>query len=454
MSLMNKEYVTLSRSELNRVLVVQRLVEGRLTIQEAAMVLGMSERHIKRLKAKFKDQGPEALAHGNRGRSPVHAVPEDLRRRVVELAQSTYKGCNYTFLSELLHEHEAISLSPSSVRRILSGVGITSPRKHRPPKLHRRRQRKAQFGMLVQIDGSRHDWLEGRGPWLVLHGAIDDATGRILALTFRPTECFEGYRILLHLLVTNHGIPLAIYSDRHTLFFPPERAEAPSLEQQLLGQVPLSQVGRMITELGIEHVKARSPQAKGRIERLWGTLQERLVVHLRLVGASTLEQAEAALPEFIERYNERFAVPPAEAEEAFKPVPAHLRLEHILCWKEQRTVLPGYVIQYDNQTYRLGTPKGAPTIPLRSVVDVLVLPDGTLTVGHKGFPYALEHIPDPRIARQAAKAQGTAPKQKEADSTLQRRPAQSPWRSERRWVVPNKAHSTTTPVTESLTDFR
>ena len=444
----------MSQSEMNRVLVLQRMVDGRMTIQEAAVVLGLSERHVKRIKAKFKEQGPEALAHGNRGRKPAHAIPDEVRQQVVELAQSTYKGCNYTFLSELLHEHDGITLSPSSVRRILKGVGVASPRKHRPPKLHRRRQRKAQFGMLVQIDGSHHDWLEGRGPWLVLHGAIDDATGRIVALTFRRTECFDGYRALLHQLVTTHGIPLAMYSDRHTLFFPPERNEGPSLQQQLQGQVPLSQVGRMITELGITHIPAKSPQAKGRIERLWGTLQERLTVHLRLIGARTIEEAEAALPDFIARYNERFAVQPAETEVAFKPVPAHMRLEHILCWKEQRTVLPGYVIQYDKRTYRLNTPKGAPTIPLRTVVDVLEFADGSLSVAHKGMTYTLEPLPVPVAVGQARQTEtpATVPTQKEADTTLQRRPASNhPWK--KRAVLP-RPHSTTTPVTESLTNFR
>lgn len=443
----------MSQSELNRVVVLQRVLDGRFSIQEAAMVLGLSERHVKRLKAKLKDQGPEALAHGNRGRKPPHAIPDEIRQKVVELAQSTYKGCNYTFLSELLHEHEGISLSPSSVRRILKSVGVTSPRKHRPPKLHRCRQRKAQFGMLVQIDGSLHDWLEGRGPWMVLHGAIDDATGRILALTFRRTECFEGYRDLLQQLVTVHGIPLAIYTDRHTMFFPPERNERPSLEQQLQGKVPLSQVGRMIVELGIAHIQAKSPQAKGRIERLWQTLQERLTVYLRLIGASTIEEAEAALPDFIERHNKRFAVPPAEAEVAFKSVPAHLRLEHILCWKEQRTVFPGYVIQYNRQTYRLTTPKGAPTIPLRTVVDVLELADGTVAVAWKGNAYPLEPLPKPSDAKaKPNQAPTPAPKQKEAGTTLHRRPAENhPWRT--RAILP-RPNSTTHLVTNSLTNSR
>lgn len=453
---MNKEHVTLSQSELNRVLVLQRVIDGRLSVPEAATVLGLSERHVKRLKHRFKEEGPEALAHGNRGRKPAHTIPDAVRQQVLELAQSTYKGCNYTFLSELLQEHEGIALSPSSVRRILRAAGIVSPRKHRPPKLHRRRQRKSQFGMLVQVDASLHDWLEGRGPWLVLHGAVDDATGRIVGLHFSLTECFEGYRSLLEQIVRLHGIPLAIYSDRHTLFFPPERPEQPSLEKQLRGQSSLSQVGRMIVELGCEHIKARSPQAKGRIERLWQTLQERLVVYLRLVGANTLDEAQAALPGFIEQFNARFAVEPEDSENAFKPIPAHMRLENILCWKEPRTVLSGYVIQYNRKTYRLRTPKGASSIPIRTVVDVLEHPDGSLAVAWQGRTYALELFSAPTSVRQPRRTPDglptTTPKKEETGSTLPRRPASNhPWR--RPAVIPKQAYSTTDSVTESLTSL-
>ncbi|MGB9887733.1 MAG: ISNCY family transposase [Moorellales bacterium] len=236
----------------------------------------------------------------------------------------------------MLGEHEGIFLSPSSVSRILKSAGIPSPRKHRPPKPHRR-PRKPHAGMLVQIDGSHHDWLEGRGPKLTLLLALDDATGQILAALFRPSEDFEGYRQLLYDLVTHHGIPMAVYSDRHTLFFPPKKPDNhPSLEEQLLGQKqPLTQIGRILNELGIQHIPALSPQAKGRIERSFETLQERLVIELRLAGAKNCEEANRVLHAgFIERYNARFAVPPAESLSAFRPVPSHLRLEHILCWKE------------------------------------------------------------------------------------------------------------------------
>jgi transposase len=452
---MNKVMVTLSQSELNRVLVLQRAVDGQLTIQEAALVLGLSQRHVKRLKKKFLQDGAAGLAHGNRGRKPAHTIPYDVREKILQLAQTKYRGCNYTFLSELLAEHEGIVLSPSSVRRILRSAGIASPRKHRPPKLHRRRPRKPQFGMLVLIDGSPHDWLEGRGPQLCLHVAIDDATGRILSGHFRLTEDFEGYRQLLQQLVIEHGIPVAIYCDRHSLFRSPKEADHTTLEHQLLGQPqPLSQIGRILSELGIQRIHAQTPQAKGRIERAFLTLQERLRVELRLAGASTLDEANAVLQKYIPRYNERFAVPPTEAQSAFRPIPSHIRLEHVFCWKEQRTLLPGYAIHYRGQAYRLVTPKGAPTIPLRSIVDVLEHPDGTLFVSWKGHIYSLEALPEPASLRYRNAASTGQPEPKEkAGATLPRRPAKHhPWRKPA--VIPSKPHSTTSGVTESLASFR
>ncbi|KYH29728.1 hypothetical protein MOMUL_30840 [Moorella mulderi DSM 14980] len=188
----------------------------------------------------------------------------------MQLAQTKYRGCNYTFLSELLREHEGICLSPASVGRILKAAGILSPRKHRPPKPHCRRPRKPQLGMLVQIDGSHHDWLEGRGPWLVLLLAIDDATGRILSALFWPAEDFEGYCRLLYQLISQHGIPLAIYSDRHTLFFSPkEKQDHLTLEEQFLGERrSLTQIGRILRDLVYQPILPRLKAALSALLRL------------------------------------------------------------------------------------------------------------------------------------------------------------------------------------------
>ncbi|WP_236713090.1 ISNCY family transposase [Neomoorella mulderi] len=331
--------------EMNRVIILQKALDGEVSVPYAAFILGISERHAYRLKAKLQTSGPAGLAHGNRGRKPAHALPDNIRQEVVQLAQTKYSGCNYTFLSELLCEHEGICLSPASVGRILKAAGILSPRKHRPHKPHCRRPRKPQFGMLVQIDGSHHDWLEGRGPSLVLLLAVDDATGRILSALFWPAEDFEGYCRLLYQLISQHGIPLAIYSDKHTLFFSlKEKQDHLTLEEQFLGERrSLTHIGRILRDLDIQHIPAYSPQAKGRIEHSFETLQQRLVIKLRLAGASSLEEANAVLPDFIEHYNEKFAVPPAETVSAFRPIPSHLRLEYIFSWKEYRTLNPGYI---------------------------------------------------------------------------------------------------------------
>lgn len=444
----------MSQMELNRIQVLEQSLGGLITTKHAALVLGLSERHVYRLKARLREHGPASLAHGNRGRKPAHTIPEDIRQQVVQLAQSKYWGCNFTFLSELLHEYEGISLSPSSVARILKAAGISSPKKHRPPKLHRSRQRKPQIGLLVQIDGSHHDWLEGRGPKLALLLAVDDATGQILAALFWPSEDFEGYCYLLFDLVTNHGIPVAIYSDRHTLFFSPKGEEDTTVEQQLLGQQrPLTQIGRILNELGIQHIPARSPQAKGRIERSFQTLQERLVLELRLAGAATLDDANAVLKNFIVRYNKKFAVQPANPVSAFRPIPSHLRLDHVFCWKEHRMLNPGYTIRFECKAYKVLNPKGAPVIPLRSVVEVHKLLDGRLYVGWKGNIYPLELLnvtSSPKTKSKAESKASTVANEK-AGTTLTRTPAQDhPWRMP--WK-PRRPNYTTSPLTKSLTSF-
>jgi len=452
---MKQERVTLSQTELRRVLVLQKVLDGHITVQEAAVLLGLSTRQVKRLKKRLKLFGPESLAHGNRGRKPAHTIPDHIRQLVVELAQTKYRGCNDTYLSELLGEHEGIRISPSSVRRILRAAGIPSPRKHRPRKVHRRRPRKAQLGMLVLIDGSQHDWLEGRGPILTLLAAVDDATGRILAALFWPSEDFDGYCRLLHTLVVEYGIPVAIYTDRHTLFVSPRAEQDATLEHQLLGQQrPLTQLGRILSELGIQHIVAHSPQAKGRIERVFGTLQQRLVLELRLAGASTLEEANAVLQRFIPRYNQQFAVEPAEAEPAFRPIPAHLQLEHIFCWKEPRTLNPGGTIQYNNQTYLVLMPRGVPPIPVRTVVAVHRYPDGRLCVGWNGRIYPLQPFNDRPAATPSNSARPACDEKKEEAGTTRtpHKPASNhPWR--RAFARRPVDHNTTT-VTKSLTRIR
>jgi len=231
---MEKERITLTKNELKRVMVLEPWIDGRLTEQEVARTLGLSVRQAYRLKAKYRHGGAPAIAHGNRGRKPVHTLADSLKQRVMSLYRDRYSGSNATHFAELLAEHENIRLSVSSVRRILLEGGLRPARLRRRPKAHRLRPRKPQAGMLWQIDASPFAWLEDRGPELTLHGIIDDATGEVIAATFRPTETLEGYVAVMIEGLRRKGVPLALYSDRHSIFCPPQGKL--TLEQELAGQ--------------------------------------------------------------------------------------------------------------------------------------------------------------------------------------------------------------------------
>ncbi|MFH1560920.1 MAG: helix-turn-helix domain-containing protein [Chloroflexota bacterium] len=241
--------LTLSQREEARVQVLNQVLERGWSVPEAARVLGVSQRHGWRLLAAYRKEGVTAIAHGNRGRKPAHTIGEEVKARVKELAWGVYRGVNHTHLTELLEEREALVLSRSTVRRILATAGLKSPRRRRPPKHRVRRERYPQEGMLLQVDGSHHGWLEGRGPYLTLVGAIDDATGTVPSALFREQEDAQGYFLLLREMIQGKGIPLALYSDRHNTFLVnPKQRE--NLEEQLAGERFPTQFGRALRELG------------------------------------------------------------------------------------------------------------------------------------------------------------------------------------------------------------
>ncbi len=300
MSFMKEETITLNTQEQKRAMVLNRIQAGQLSVAQGAGVLDLSARHVRRILAAYEKEGPAVLAHGNRGRKPAHRISEPVRAQVVDLAQTKYQGCNQQHLRDLLQEREGITLSRSSVRRIVEQAGLAATRRHKRRVHRRRRERYPQEGMLLQIDGSRHAWLQERGPWLTLLAAIDDATGKLAAAVFREQEDAAGYFLLARQLVERDGRPLAFYHDRHGIFAPTSVAtEVDSISEQLAGKQDPSQFGRLLEELAITSIAARSPQAKGRVERLFGTLQDRLVIELRLADARTLEQAQQVAAEAI-----------------------------------------------------------------------------------------------------------------------------------------------------------
>jgi len=386
-----KERVTLNTKEQKRLMVLNKVNGDEIKVKEAAVVLNLSQRQTWRLLASYRKEGCSALAHGNRGRKPPNALEDGLKVKVVALARSPYAGFNTQHFTEFLAEREGVFVSRSSVRNILLKSGIKSPRKRRPPKHRSRRERYPQEGMLLQIDGSPHDWLEGRGPWLSLVGAIDDATGKVPYALFREQEDAQGYFWLLEHIVQNEGIPLALYHDRHSIFeFPPHKL--PTIEEQLEGKRRLTQFGRLMEELDITSITALSPQAKGRIERLWGTFQDRLVSELRLAKASTIDEANLVLWNFLPRYSQKFAVPAAEPGTAYRPIGEGFVADEIFCFKHQRTVGADNVVRFEGHRLQIVPTNGRASYA-RCRVEVQERLDGSLAVYYQGHRLSTRTAP-------------------------------------------------------------
>jgi transposase len=398
---MQEDRFTVGPREDKRAQVLNRLLTGEWAEAHAAGVLGLSVRQVRRLKRAYREEGIRALIHHNQGRPAPHALDPTLRAQVVTLATTRYAGCNDQHLTELLAEREGIGLSRSSVRRILRDAGLRSPRQRQAPKHRSRRERYPQAGMLLQIDGSRHQWL-GRlghapGPYLTLIGAIDDATGTVPAAVFRAQEDAQGYILLLAQIVQTAGIPLALYHDRHSIFTPPTAGRV-TIAEQLTGRPDLTQFARVLDELQVASIPAQSPQAKGRIERLWGTFQDRLVMELRLAGLtplSSLAEVNAGLAAFLPRFNTRFAVPPAQPGSAYRPVPPGFCPEQVFCFKYQRAVAPDNTVQCQDTRLQL-LPDRHRASYAKATVEVQVRMDGEIAVFCQGRQ--IGHQPAPAEA--------------------------------------------------------
>ena len=363
---------TLTMRDEKRLDVIQRVYRSELTVGEAALVMGVSERQCYRVKARVGKAGAKGVIHGNRGRPCKRKTQEKTVRRVLELARGKYQGFNDHHLTEKLKEQEKIELSREKVRRILRAEGIVSPRKRRGIKHRSRRERRASEGMMLQVDGSPHDWLQGRGPRLCLIGAIDDATSTVMGAFFVLAESSWAYFKLFLEIFKKHGLPQSIYTDCHSVFWTDRE---PTLPEQLINRKPTTEVGRGLEELGVTLILAHSPQAKGRIERLWNTFQDRLVSELRLSKAKTLEQATEVLDRYLPVHNRKFSKP-AQAEPAWRRV-SSVQIERALCFKQQRTVAKDNTVTFEGTVLQI--PK---TSPFRSYankrIDVHVLLDGAV----------------------------------------------------------------------------
>ena len=368
----------LRMKEVNRLKVLQGYMDGKIGIEEASRILKRRPRSVYRMVSKLRRKGPEGVLHGNRNKVSPRRVPDSLRKKLIAFAQGKYRDINDTHLCEILSEAEGIVMGRETLRGILRKGGIPSKRKVKRRKYRSRRERKEAFGMMLQIDASPHDWLEGRGPWLTLMGAKDDATGYVWA-HFEEAETTWGYLDLMGEVITTHGVPLSLYADRHSIF---HTTREPTIIEQLKNLIPLTQFGRAMEELGISVIKAWTPQAKGRIERQWGTFQDRLVVALRLAGAKSLEQAREVLKSFLKDYNQRFCVVPRQAAAVFRKAPPRAVLHKILCLKETRMVKKDHTVSFDGLVLQIPFSKRYPCMA-DGRVDVRQYRDGHIEIVYR-----------------------------------------------------------------------
>jgi transposase len=315
------ETVTMSRKEARRPGLVQLAVAGTITMAAGARALKLSVRQFRRLTARYRAEGIRGLVHRGRGRPSPRALDAAVRARVLALIQTTYRDFNDCHCTEKLRTVEGLAVGRDTVRRLRRALGIPPKRRRRPRRHRARRPRRPAMGSLVLVDGSQFDWL-GTGTPVLLLGAIDDATSTVLALHVRPAEDLHGYLTLLHRIATASGLPVTLYGDRLGVFV---RNDAHwTLEEELQGAQHPTQFGQVLRDLGIGYIAAHSPEAKGRIERLWDTLQDRLVAELRLHRITTVAAAEAFLPTYLADHNRQFAHSPAEARAAWRRPPRDL----------------------------------------------------------------------------------------------------------------------------------
>lgn len=379
----------MSQKKLNQAYILAKLVSDKtFTISQAAEAMGLSERQVKRLKGEFKKQGADALVHKNIGRPPAHAISEDIKEQIIKLKTSPiFEKANFSHFREILsREKFNIHISYSALHGILTSAGIKSPKTRRPAKKHRRRKRKAREGILLQMDASPFNWLND-GQMYSIHGAIDDATGKIAALYMCKHECLHGYFEVMRSVITQNGIPISLYADRHAIFVSPKDGKL-TVEEELRGvTVKDTQFGRAVSQLGITLIKARSPQAKGRIERLWETLQSRLPIELALSEITTIDAANSFLTEYIQEYNTQFAEEPEDSEKAYRDLSPAINLDNVLCNIENRTFDHGGVFSFYNRTFKIVADKPDRVLPQKGNIQVLFSPVFGVRASFAGIVY-------------------------------------------------------------------
>lgn len=421
---MTEENITLSHQEVDRLSVIQSTISRQLTQAEAALQLGIGTRQVKRLVRAYRAKGAAGIISGHRGKRPGNAIDDSVRQQALLLVQARYADFSPTLAHEKLVELHGLRFSVETLRRWMMAEGLWQAKSRKQAHIHQRRPRRPRIGELIQIDGSPHDWFEGRGSYCTLIVFIDDATSRLMALHFAPTETTQAYMETLSTHLDQHGRPVAIYSDKHSIF----RVNHPDKAGEL------TQFTRALKTLDIEPIHANTPQAKGRVERANQTLQDRLVKELRLQEIDTIDQANRFLPTFIEDYNKRFAVEPQHADDAHREVlhsPEELDL--ILCLHHTRKLSKNLSLQFCNTEYQLQNyGKG---YRLRgATVTVCEAFDGSVTLLNKGHTLSYRklqqgEVPIPVVDEKSVHAQVELANQKQHQNPTWKPAPDHPWRT-------------------------
>jgi len=370
--------LSLSSKHLRKAEILTQLISHKISTSQAAQLLGITSRQARRLRNRFTTEGLTAVVHANTGRAPANATAPALidRLRVMAGRGGIYHDFNVSHLSEMLARDQAIHLARSTLSRLLLRHGIRPSPVSRPASKRMRRQRRSQEGAMLQIDGSPHDWLEGRAPRMALVGAIDDATGKIIYASFRSAEDQAGYLIMLRTVAQEKGLPQALYHDRHTILRSPKQ---PTLEEELLGKRPQSQVQRVMQELGIASIAALSAQGKGRVERLWRTLQDRLIKEMRLSSIKTMSEANDFLPAFICAYNARFSQQASESQSAWRELPVDFDFDYHFATRTQRLVKRDHTLQWQGECLQIMPEKTIPSLAHQRI-SVHQTPEGAINL--------------------------------------------------------------------------
>lgn len=371
---MTKENVRMSIGEAERLCIMRQIDKKILTIRQASEQLGISPRQTKRIRKRYLQDGVVGLISRKRDKPSNRKIPDEVRRRAMELLRTVYTGFGPTLAGETLKKRDQLEVSAETLRKWMKEEGIWKAKKRREGRVYQRRQRRSRFGELLQGDGSPHDWFEGRSGKCTLLQFVDDATGKTTAARFVPSETTEGYLELLKDHLQKHGRPLGLYVDKHSVF----RVNREELQKG----VGITHFGRVVKELGIELICAHSPQAKGRIERRNGVMQDRLVKEMRLQGIDTIEGGNAFLPTFLEELNQRFGREALSAEDAHRPLRAQDNLEKIFLRKDKRKLSKNLTFQHRGILYLVETK--SPNRLKHATIEVLWNADAAVEVQYHG----------------------------------------------------------------------